>query len=540
MKHFRLFLVVLAAFSMAVVACAAFGADDPAPTTKPATVVTFDDKGLSSLQAGGVELLTDSQLRLQHLLLGPKGNVIGKAFEPVFTRYLPSSHKLEQVYQWGTISCTYTPTQGGVELAVELQNTGSLPITQTHFDLMQLRFPATPKGIGWKERWTILHDNPDALPAILAIWDQGALALCNDDAAQDAVFGFRAVPETGGYAIVIYRDNAPVKVGETARYRLSIRTAGKGATPATLAGDVYAAFAKKYPFELKWEDRRPIATAFLASSLAGYKANPRGWLKDPTLDTTTDVGRVIFRERMMKFADETVKNCKLLNAQGVIVWDVEGQEMPHATSYLGDPRMLPSAAPEMDAIADDFFARFTQAGLRTGVTIRPTHLVPKPGVAVPLEHVQVPDPVEEMSQKIAYAQKRWGCTIFYIDSNVFEDRSTGKLMTTDMPAELFQKLARKHPGTLLIPEHKNPRYWAYTGAYAETRQGSLGTSDDVRAVYPRAFTVLRVVDGEPLEKHWNELVASVRAGDVLLFRPWWNDPVNDQVKKIYEEAAKSR
>jgi len=62
----------------------------------------------------------------------------------------------------------------------------------------------------------------------------------------------------------------------------------------------------------------------------------------------------------------------------------------------------------------------------------------------------------------------------------------------------------------------------------------------VRAVYPQAFTVLRVVDGPPLEAHWSELVRAVAAGDILLFRAWWNDPVNDQVKRLYEEADTSR
>jgi hypothetical protein len=41
-----------------------------------------------------------------------------------------------------------------------------------------------------------------------------------------------------------------------------------------------------------------------------------------------------------------------------------------------------------------------------------------------------------------------------------------------------------------------------------------------------------------LQEHWKELVASVKAGDIMIFRAWWNDPVNEQVRQIYEAAAK--
>jgi hypothetical protein len=154
------------------------------------------------------------------------------------------------------------------------------------------------------------------------------------------------------------------------------------------------------------------------------------------------------------------------------------------------------------------------------------------------EHEQVADPVAEMSAKIAYARKRWGCTLFYLDSNVFFDNKGGKYTAWDMPAELFHQLALKQPGVLLVTEHETPRDWAYTAPYREYRQGFIATPAEVRAMYPKAFTAFRVVDGPPLEDKWAEWVAAVKGGDVLLFRPWYDDPVNDQVRKIYEDAKK--
>ena len=93
--------------------------------------------------------------------------------------------------------------------------------------------------------------------------------------------------------------------------------------------------------------------------------NPRGWFLDPKgVDVTTPAGRAAFKERVLQYADGSVALLKKMGAQGSIVWDLEGQEYPHATSYLGDPRSLPE---EMDAVADEFFARLRSDGLRTGV-----------------------------------------------------------------------------------------------------------------------------------------------------------------------------
>jgi hypothetical protein len=62
----------------------------------------------------------------------------------------------------------------------------------------------------------------------------------------------------------------------------------------------------------------------------------------------------------------------------------------------------------------------------------------------------------------------------------------------------------------------------------------------VRIAYPHAFSVLRVVDGPSLDDTATELAASVSAGDVLLFRPWWNDPANQQIKHIYSLSQESQ
>ena len=162
----------------------------------------------------------------------------------------------------------------------------------------------------------------------------------------------------------------------------------------------------------------------------------------------------------MAYADNCVVRMKKMNAQGVIVWDVEGEEMPHAISYIGDPRTLPKTAPEMDRFADAFMKKFSDAGFKLGVTIRPTEVY-QPGIAgkPAWDHRLVRDPVALMSAKIEYAQKRWGCTIFYLDSNVFgndmmseEQRKKLRFIPWIMPIAMLGKLAALHPDCVIIPE----------------------------------------------------------------------------------------
>ena len=86
------------------------------------------------------------------------------------------------------------------------------------------------------------------------------------------------------------------------------------------------------------------------------------------VDVATDAGRATLKKRLMDYADRSIRILKDLDAQGMIVWDVEGQEFTYAVGYVGEPRSLPG---DIDAIIDEFFKKFTDAGLRVGVTIRP-------------------------------------------------------------------------------------------------------------------------------------------------------------------------
>jgi hypothetical protein len=259
--------------------------------------------------------------------------------------------------------------------------------------------------------------------------------------------------------------------------------------------------------------------------------NPRGWfLNDPQIDTTTEAGRAHFAERLTAYGTTSIAVLKHMGAQGVIIWDCEGQEFPHATSYIGDPRRLP---PEMAPLADAFFKIFTDAGLKIGVCVRPQRPVLH-AYTQQAEQLEVPisDEQSVLSEKIGYATKRWGCSLFYVDSNV--DR--GHTAEGPIDAEVFRRLAAAYPSILLIPEQKTASYWACTAPYNELRGGVASTPEAVRMLYPHAFSVIAVNDG-PLEKRHADLVGAVSRGDILMFRSWWDDPEQPFVSAIYKEAG---
>ncbi len=336
-----------------------------------------------------------------------------------------------------------------------------------------------------------------------------------------------------------------VASGQTDTYRLSLVFGPPDAKIETLSVQTDAEYAKAHPMTLKWPDRRPIATVFLCNSAWGLPKNPRGWFQgDKDVDVTMAEGLEKFAAKLMAYADNCVARMKKMNAQGVIVWDIEGEEMPHMISYIGDPRVLPKTAPEMDRFADVFMKKFSDAGFKLGVTIRPTEVY-QPGVAGKLAwyHRLVRDPVALMSAKIKYAQKRWGCTIFYLDSNVFgndmiseEQRKELRFIPWIMPITMLGKLAALHPDCLIIPEWSEKIDYAYSAPYSSANLGQGGTPADIHRIWPAAFRVVSV-NLPLLEDRWQEYAESVAKGDVLLFPPWFGAQENSIVQILYREAA---
>lgn len=274
------------------------------------------------------------------------------------------------------------------------------------------------------------------------------------------------------------------------------------------------------PANFHWADRRPIGVLFLASNYHSSATNPRGWFNDPKLDVTGAGGPERFHQALNEYTDRSIEILKRTKAQGVIVWDLEGEQYPHKTTFIGDPRLVDRLAPEMGAVADEFFARLRNAGLRVGVTIRPQQLVfDGPGGA---RQTQVFNIRNILREKIDYAWKRWGTTLFYVDS-------TGGIRRPDEVVQL-RLLAEERSDVLLIPEHHYLPYWAFSAPYVALRKGeSSSTANWARKLFPESFQVLDINDAD---REGAKVAAAWRKGDVLLFRAWFWGPECSQVESF--------
>lgn len=282
------------------------------------------------------------------------------------------------------------------------------------------------------------------------------------------------------------------------------------------------------PTSLNWPDRRPIGVLFLASNYHSSATNPRGWFNDPKLDVTGTNGAEHFRKALMEYTDRSLDVLKRTGAQGVIVWDLEGEQYPHKTTFIGDPRLVDRLAPEMAAVADEFFERLRNAGLRVGITIRPQQLVfDGPEGA---RQTQVVNTKQILLGKIDYARNRWGTTLFYVDSN-------GGIRRPDEAWQL-RSLAKERPDILLIPEHHYLPYWTFSAPYIALRNSdSIRTATWARKLFPDSFQVLDVSDAD---RDGAKVAATWRQGDILMFRAWFWGPDSQFVETYMHEQDGTR
>jgi hypothetical protein len=514
----------------------------------------FGEAGLSSMRFGGEELLTGAKPYVEFMIARSGEKTTGASpGEPTQT-WDVATKTARTEYPWGRVVCHFQPQSDRLDLEVTLENRGTEPIFHLSVNLLEVRLPAAPGGEQWKEAH-VASEGTDGVAAVLADYGRGVLLLAGETFTEDYAVGFYKLhgQPVNSYGInlstiqkrtadTIHQDFS-LPAGSTKSCRLSLRFGAKGTTLRQVSGDLYPKYAKAHPRVLKWRDRRPIGAILLASSAAQHrsKSNPRAWFNDPKLAATDPKA---FRKRVLGWADESIRVLKAMDAQGMIFWDVEGEELPHPTTFIGDPRLVKQFAPEMDAVADELFAKFLKAGIRTGVCIRPSRIRPqfdkKSAIPVVHDHMDF-DSVAEMSAKIGYAKKRWGCTIFYVDTNVTWAFNAGegdpkKAVSWPMRAEAFRCLAEKHPDVLLIPEFQYLGYHSHTTAYRELSAGTTATPEEIRLAYPDAFSVIKVEDEKLVLERREALVKSVRGGDILMFPAWYNPPVNARVRGIYEEG----
>ena len=353
-----------------------------------------------------------------------------------------------------------------------------------------------------------------------------------------------------------------VAPGQTATATFSLRfNTDLTLTRLALAPEAYAAYQAAYPYIVNWPDRRPIFAWFMSDHSHQTPGNPRGYFNDITLDISDVAG---FRAQALALAQSVLTSIKArpVQPQGILLWDLEGQEFVQSTTYIGDPRILSQGyAAEMDAAADQVFALFKNAGLKVGVALRPQYMQWGPLANRPLacnfdplndykdyyiavdsaylnrffgcyapntwslvpagngsqtifQPTQVQQVTDLLLAKVKYAHDGWGATLYYVDSAVFEGG-------TAIPASIFRALQLAYPDSLFMPEQSYMGTLAATIPYA-TPGGSLNSPfapETWRYAYPNGAQVTNM--SNCTGACWTSDVASFdigqKIGDIAMY-----------------------
>ena len=438
-------------------------------------------------------------------------------------------------------------------MRIEVSNTGAQELDEVSLRLMELNFPRIPDGgpleagmfgFGFRGPEWPLDQCPPSIPSVAdprfvvpivrVDYGTGALNFCSDDVecAVNVPYSTNSPARTGYPLVITCRD---IKPGVSKAFNVSLRFGPAGAPVQDLSGDVLERYAKKYPFEVNWKDRRPIGAIFLAGPQINVAGNPRRWTMNfGEIDITNDKGKAAFRAALLKVADNSVQVLRDTGAQGMITWDPEGEEFPGAC-YYGDPRLVPSFAPEMEfkndgakSVIDEYFEKFRTAGLKVGVCIRPQQIAMVDGKPVH-QAAEDENAVQILRERIAYAKQRWGCTLFYVDSTA--------TVSGSLNPDVFKAVAEAFPDVLLIPENESMRYFAYSAPLnSYVHHKITSTPVGARLVYPNAFSVLMAPEGDRPEDH-SALLNAVRRGDILLFNGWYMNDGAEKIKKLYSEVS---
>jgi hypothetical protein len=498
--------------------------------------ITYGSTGLSSIQYNGFQYLSQGGFTVNGINFMSAGGQIIPGSTISTSVYDTVHQQTTMTFDWGTILVGYAVSNNKLNVTIKTTNNSSQTLQGVFYQPLTLIFPSTPQEFDGVDPIVTLNiGNPTALRMTAGA---NAVVLANDDVVLPLLVGypwslngptnttFPVKVETSQDSMLpnsLPPVNRPIAPGASDTYHISFRFGAAAASTKSLVQDVYQKFASTYRFTQNWSDRRPIGQLIIAATAAGYPTNPRGWFNDPNVDVTTPQGVAAFHTQLLAWAQSSVAILKGMNAQGMITWDIEGEQYPQSTTYLCDPTQWETFAPEMNGVIDQYFQTFTNAGFRVGVCVRPQQLVSAPGGGAPTQ-ITVADPTPILLSKIAYAYNRWGATLFYFDSN-------GDPNWPISPS-FFQAVAQQYPNVLLIPENQNDQYYSISAPYDQLSQGVPATPQSVLDVYPSAFSVIYVPNGN-FTQYQKQLQAGANRGDIMMFRGWYADPYNSQILTLY-------
>ncbi len=536
--------------------------------------VSYGDKGVSRITYNGVVLedlgsYSSDQFHIWHMKSSDfAGNAItvgqyGWGESNNGTSWDAGSKTETYQFQWGSIATQFVQSGDTLNMIVtERNNPGSgVVFDGAEIYPFALHFPQMPANFYGYSQYAITTTGPGVS---VADYGSGVVTSVVPNESAALYGGWKSAGGTtytplmtttapDGLATFLPHNDVGVQPGQSFTYTVSLRFTPEGT--AANASDAYASFAATYPSQMTWTDRRILGTAYLASSPSnsninqpgGFPTNPRRYFNDSSVDITTGTGMRNFQSRMLAQAGENVRTAQQLNSQGVITWDIEGEQYPQNTSYVCSPEQIARVAPEMELPVMDsssayygqpldtaYFRTMTDAGLRVGVCLRPQVFgLNADGTAQQTFLSGNAAVIANLEKKAQFANARWGVTIFYVDSTV--DVTGGTLD----PA-IFQQLITDMPGFLFIPEESTPRYYAYSAPfYSFIFHTDLGTPASILQVYPKAFgaNLVNDVSASTLSTYTPQLVAQVKQGDILMgLADFWqqNDPT---LVSIYQQAG---
>ena len=562
-------------------------------------VLRTDADGIG-LEANGTVLARGFTPVLEHVVLeartvNPENNRYDYAFEEPDlaagrTAGHPDRAEFHMRHEWGGVRMRYVLDGHKLTIRVAIDNrTQDRAIANFRLRLLDLALPDAADGIARHGKTGSTLDRPVAigLPA-----GEGQLfALC-ETFYPPLNFGFEEAEAETVYPLIVRggvqaepRDShvAPhmglphIPPGETLQLEFSLLFAARDAHRHEVLDAFHMAYRRFQEPMLDWPDRRPIGATFVMSENAQDASfgidtiNPRR-LASPVMDgidAFSPGGQVMIRNWMRNYAHRTVSAVRAMNGQGMILWNTEGA-YEVAGHYPGSPDMQTIMAPELSDALDDYFRIIREAGLRTGVCIRPPQLRWNPDRQVwnmaagnenpdvdPLKRNHkrfVPDHVpwwevypiaERMSAKIAYAKQRWGATLFYVDTSIVyrpfdADR---RMRAHTMSTHIYRRIREDHPDVLIIPEIYRGRlaYAGHVATYGQTGFGRIQPvhgQDYLRDIFPHYFGFHFIHDtgGDPW-LHRPHRINEAVWGEIFAADGWGHGPQQQAILEFTNQAG---
>ncbi|MFW5893563.1 MAG: hypothetical protein ACOCUY_00310 [Verrucomicrobiota bacterium] len=562
--------------------------------------MTFEDTALS-VQYEGSELIAEPlpsvhKVLLENRSVSQENDYWNYSYDEADTEAKsvsvdPQTQTVTQTYDWGELRVRHTLEDDVLRMRMFLENRTERPIANFRLSLLDLALSKVPEP--GKRRSDNVQSTVGKPVAIRAKAGKAQVFACYESIAPPLRFGYGAAREdadgnvyplvvAGGAKmqprgeLTIPRQGLPhIPPGETLEVEFTLRIAPEGTHRHIVLKPFFKNYQEFWSPTLDWPDRRPIGATFLFSewgkeqTLFGVEGtNPRRYWSPitDTVDVFSPHGRDILRRALTRLAHRTVDALTEMDAQGAILWNLEGAF--HATGFVGDPRMLPIISPELEDGMDDYFRILREAGFRVGCTIRHPQVqwrgnkwAQGVGNANPERdplhddfHKLIPDhtpwwqvyPIaERLSRKIDYAKKRWGATIFYYDtSNImyFYGGNNQKKFSSEPHAHIYRKIREDHPDVLIIPEiAKHSASLSQIAPYGQTGFGRVRPMkgpDYTRDIFPHYFGFHYIHDtgGDPFVprlQRINEIVW----GEILACDGWNYGPKQAAIAEHYRHAG---